>query len=402
MISREYYVEKIMSFIDKPLIKVITGMRRTGKSSIMKLLIDNLIKIGIPNNNIVYLNMESLNNEKFRDIYVLNEFIMKHKKSSSANLYLFIDEVQEIMSWEKLINSLLSEGNIDIIITGSNSKLLSGELSTYLTGRYVEFHIYPLSFLEFLRFRNIKEYSDSDFYDFIKYGGLPGIHQIEFEFDFIIQYLSSVNDSIIFKDVVMRNNIRDSSLLEKLIIFIASNIGNIFSARSIADYLKKERRTLGIETIYNYIKYLETAFFINKVERYDILGKKFLETHEKYYLTDIGLRNAMLGFKENDINAYLENIVYLELRKRGYTVYIGKIDNYEIDFIADRNNEKIYIQVAYLLADENIREREYRPLYKINDNYPKYILTMDKMPETNTDGIIRRYFPDFLIAESHP
>ncbi|HOV12956.1 MAG TPA: ATP-binding protein [Spirochaetota bacterium] len=400
MISRDYYLQKIMPFIDKPLIKVITGMRRSSKSSIMKLLIDNLINNGILKDNIIYINMELLSNEKFSDIHLLNDYIMEYKKKSLANLYLFIDEIQEIVSWEKLVNSLLSDGNIDIIITGSNSKLLSGELSTFLTGRYIEFHIFPLSFSEFLTFRNIGEYSDSDFYDFIKYGGLPGIHQIEFEFDFIIQYLSSVNDSIIFKDVVMRNNIRDSSLLEKLIIFIASNIGNIFSARSIADYLKKERRSLGIETIYNYIKYLETAFFINKVERYDILGKKLLETHEKYYLTDIGLRNAMLGFRENDINAYLENIVYLELKKRDYDIYIGKIDNYEIDFIAERNSEKIYIQVAYLLADENIREREYRPFYKIKDNYPKYILTMDKTPTTNTDGIIRKYLPDFLIEES--
>ncbi|MBP7553194.1 MAG: ATP-binding protein [Spirochaetes bacterium] len=397
MISREHYIEKIMPFIDKPLIKVITGMRRTGKSTIMKLLIENLVGRNISRERIIYLNMESLDNEKFRDINVLNEFIKEQKKAVSGGLYLFIDEVQEIRSWEKLVNSLLSEGNIDIIITGSNSRLLSGELSTYLTGRYVEFHIYPLTFSEFMRFRNIINYSDNDFYDFIKFGGLPGIHQIEYNVEPIYQYLSSVSDSIIFKDVVMRNNIRDSSLLEKLIIFIASNIGNIFSARSVADYLKKERRTLGIETIYNYIKYLETAFYINKVERYDIAGKKYLETHEKYYLTDVGLLNASLGYKENSINAYLENIVYLELKKRAYQVYIGKIDDYEIDFIAEKSNEKVYIQVAYLLADEKIREREYRPFYKINDNYPKFVLTMDKIPSNNTDGIIRKYIPDFLI-----
>ncbi len=396
MISREHYIEKIMPFIDKPLIKVITGMRRTGKSTIMKLLIENLVGRNISRERIIYLNMESLDNEKFRDINVLNEFIKEQKKAVSGGLYLFIYEVQEIRSWEKLVNSLLSEGNIDIIITGSNSRLLSGELSTYLTGRYVEFHIYPLTFSEFMRFRNIINYSDNDFYDFIKFGGLPGIHQIEYNVEPIYQYLSSVSDSIIFKDVVMRNNIRDSSLLEKLIIFIASNIGNIFSARSVADYLKKERRTLGIETIYNYIKYLETAFYINKVERYDIAGKKYLETHEKYYLTDVGLLNASLGYKENSINAYLENIVYLELKKRAYQVYIGKIDDYEIDFIAEKSNEKVYIQVAYLLADEKIREREYRPFYKINDNYPKFVLTMDKIPSNNTDGIIRKYIPDFL------
>lgn len=341
--------------------------------------------------------MELLDNQNLKDIMTLNSFIQNLSKQYPEGLYLFIDEVQEINSWEKLINSLLSGGNIDIFITGSNSRLLSGELSTYLTGRYVEFHIYPLTFHEFLQFRNITHYSETDFYDFIQYGGLPGIHQIEYKPEPVYQYLSSVSDSIIFKDVVMRNNIRDAALLEKLIIFITSNTGNIFSARSVADYLKKERRSLGVETIYNYLHHLETAFYINKVERYDIAGKRYLETHEKYYLTDIGLMNATLGYKENLINAYLENIIYLELKKRGYEVCIGKIDNYEIDFIAENNQGKLYIQVAYLLSDENVREREFRPLYKINDNHQKYVLTMDKTPTSNTEGIIRKYIPDFLL-----
>lgn len=397
VIKREDYIEKIKPFIDKPLIKVITGMRRTGKSTLLKLIIEDLINRKVDRERIIYLNMELLENQRFKDIHAINRFLQEKLKLTQSKLYFFIDEIQEIYSWEKLINSLLTAGNIDIFITGSNSKLLSGELTTYLTGRYVEFHVYPLTFKEFLKFRNTAQYDKTSFYDYLKYGGLPGIHQIEYSSEPIYQYLSSVSDSIIYKDVVTRHSIRDVALLEKLIIFIGSNIGNIFSARSISEYLKKERRSLGVETIYNYIKYLEAGFYINKVERYNIEGKRYLETFEKYYVTDIGLLHATIGYKENLLNAYLENIIYLELKKRGYNVCIGKMGNYEVDFIAENRLGKIYVQVSYSLYDENVREREYRPLYKIKDNYPKFVLTMDKTPLSNAEGIIRQYIPDFLL-----
>ena len=397
VIKREDYIEKIKPFIDKPLIKVITGMRRTGKSTLLKLIIEDLINRKVDRERIIYLNMELLENQRFKDIHAINRFLQEKLKLTQSKLYFFIDEIQEIYSWEKLINSLLTAGNIDIFITGSNSKLLSGELTTYLTGRYVEFHVYPLTFKDFLKFRNTDQYAKTSFYDYLKYGGLPGIHQIEYSSEPIYQYLSSVSDSIIYKDVVTRHSIRDVALLEKLIIFIGSNIGNIFSARSISEYLKKERRSLGVETIYNYIKYLEAGFYINKVERYNIEGKRYLETFEKYYVTDIGLLHATIGYKENLLNAYLENIIYLELKKRGYNVCIGKMGNYEVDFIAENRLGKIYVQVSYSLYDENVREREYRPLYKIKDNYPKFVLTMDKTPLSNAEGIIRQYIPDFLL-----
>lgn len=309
---------------------------------------------------------------------------------------MLIDEVQEISDWEKIVSSLLMEKAADIYITGSNSKLLSGELASLVAGRYAEFHIYPLGYSEFCIFRNSKGNPDNYFQEFITMGGFPGIHQLEFHSDIIYQYLNAIKDSVVLKDIVLRNKIRDIQLLEKIILFLADNIGNIFSARSIADYFKNERRIMGIETVYNYIKYLESAFIIYKASRYDLKGKKLLETNEKYYMADLGLRHALLGYREKDINSFLENIVYLEMRKRGFHIMIGKWDNLEVDFVCEKGNERVYIQVCYLLANDSIRERELKPFYKIKDNYPKFILSMDRIPEGNTDGIRRVYLPRFL------
>lgn len=375
-------------------------MRRTGKSTIMQLLINHLIESGVEKEQILFINMELLENSFLVDISELDKFVQRHKNKSGKKLYLFIDEIQEIKNWEKAINSFYANGQVDIYITGSNSNLLSGELATLLTGRYVEFLIYPLVFSEYLLFRN-KEMQTTDlFNEFLKYGGMPGIHHIEFKEAEIYQYLSAIRDSVVLKDVIKRNNIRDVSLLEKIMQFIFDNIGNVFSGRKVTDYFKKERRLLAHETVYNYLKYLENAFIINKVQRFDLRGKKLLETNEKYYLADIGLGHTLLGYRESNINAYLENIVFIELLYRGYDVKIGKFEDYEIDFIAQKPGEKLYIQVCYLISDDNVRTREIRPFSKISDNYPKYLLSMDSIPESSDDGILRRFIPTWLLELS--
>ena len=396
MYSRQRYIDKIIPFIDKPLIKVITGMRRSGKSTILKLLTLHLEYMGISSERIIYISMESIDNSSFLDYLELHRFVKEKKKKTKGKLYIFIDEVQEVYCWEKLVNSLLADEDADVYVTGSNSKLLSGEFATLISGRYIELNVYPLTFSEYSFFREHAKEKSVLFNEFLQYGGMPGIHSLYLQKDNVYQYLSAVSDSVILKDVVARNKIRDVGLLSKLLLFVADNIGNTFSGRNIAKYLKNQRRSLSVETIYNYMSYLETALIINSVPRYDLKGKKLLETCEKYYFTDLGFRHVLLGYKEQDINAYLENIVYIELRERGYSVTIGKFDNYEIDFIAKKYDQMIYVQVCYLLADNKVRERETRVLNKIRDNYPKYLLTMDKVPESNINGIIHQYLPDWL------
>jgi len=372
-------------------------MRRTGKSTMLQLIIAKLAESGAAQKRLVYINMESMDNTHFCDPYVLHTYIKKQKHAVGEKLYLFIDEIQEIPGWEKAINSFLADDDADIFITGSSSKLLAGELADLLTGRYIEIPVYPLVLSEFAYFRYKETAENNLFEEFLRVGGMPGIHHLDFQEIWIYQYLAAVRDSVMLKDVIKRNNIRNIALLEKIVLFVSNNIGNINSARKIADYFKKEFRSLGHETVYNYLRYLEEACIINKVSRYDIKGKKHLEVSEKYYLTDIGLGHAFSGYKDSMISAYLENIVFLELRYRGYEIYIGKLDNLEIDFIARRKSEILYIQVSYLLADDTVRAREFRPLYAVKDNYPKLVLTMDKLPASSEDGIIRQYLPDWLL-----
>ena len=312
-------------------------------------------------------------------------------------IYLVVDEVQEIAKWEKGIVSLFTENMADIYISGSNARLLSSELATLITGRYLEFHIYGLSFSEFLLFKNKTEPKEAEFFEYIRYGGFPGIHHSILDDEVVYQYISSLFDSIILKDVVRRYNIRNIALLEKIINFIFDNIGNVFSGKRVADFLKKERRSISVETIYNYIKYLESPYAIHRVPRFDLKGKRYLEAQEKYYLGDIGLRHALLGFREGDISAILENIVYLELKRRGFNIFIGKYDNKEIDFVAEKDNYRCYIQVCYLLESERTIEREFSILKKIKDNYPKYVLSMDRFWGNDVDGIDRIRIIDFLI-----
>ena len=404
MIKRELYLKKIRNFIDKPVIKVITGMRRSGKSMILKLISQELLEKGISSQNIIYINFESLMFSDLTEFKSLYNHIIEKSQTLTEKVYILLDEIQEVEHWEKAVNSFMVDLDCDIYITGSNANLLSSELATYIAGRYVEIKVYPLSFKEYIDFAKIQNpqniLSNEDYFEqYLQFGGLPGIHNFSYDKSNIYQYLSDIYSSILLKDVVAKNNIRDVELLERIILYIFDNIGNTFSAKNVSDFLKSQGRKLSRETVYNYLKALESAYIISPVQRYDIKGKAHLETKEKFYLTDLGFRHAKLGYRPNDIAGYLENIIYLELIRRKYTVNIGKLGTKEIDFIGTLENEKLYIQVTYLLASPETVEREFSPLKKIEDNYPKYVLSMDNLGEYNIDGIVRKRIIDFLLEE---
>ncbi len=405
MIKRELYLKKIRNFIDKPVIKVITGMRRSGKSMILKLISQELLERGISSQNIIYINFESLMFSDLTEFRALYNHVIENSQTLTGKIYILLDEIQEVEHWEKAVNSFMVDLDYDIYITGSNANLLSSELATYIAGRYVEIKVYPLSFKEYIDFAKIQNpqniLSNEDYFEqYLQFGGLPGIHNFSYDKSNIYQYLSDIYSSILLKDVVAKNNIRDVELLERIILYIFDNIGNTFSAKNISDFLKSQGRKLSRETVYNYLKTLESAYIISPVQRYDIKGKAHLETMKKFYLTDLGFRHAKLGYRPNDIAGYLENIIYLELIRRKYTVNIGKLGTKEIDFIGTLENEKLYIQVTYLLASPETVEREFSPLKKIEDNYPKYVLSMDNLGEYNIDGIVRKRIIDFLLEES--
>lgn len=404
MIKRESYINEIKKFMNKPIIKVITGMRRSGKSIILKLISEELINEGVSSNNIIYINFESLMFSELTDFKKFYNYIIEKSQTLQGKIYILLDEIQEVEHWEKAINSFMVDLNCDIYITGSNANLLSSELATYIAGRYVEIKIYPLSFKEYIEFAKIqnpnKILSNEEYFEqYLQFGGLPGIHNFDYEKENIYQYLSDIYNSVLLKDVIARNGIRDIELLERVVLYILDNIGNTFSAKNISDFLKSQGRKLSRETVYNYLKALENAYIISKVQRYDIRGKALLETQEKFYLMDLGLRHSKLGYRANDIAGYLENIIYLELMRRKYTVNIGKLSTKEVDFIGTLRDEKLYIQVTYLLATPETIEREFYPLKNINDNYPKYVLSMDNLERYNIDGIIRERIIDFLLND---
>ena len=356
--------------MDKPVIKVITGMRRSGKSMILKLISKELEENGINKENIIFINFESLMFAELTNFKNLYSYIIDKSQNITGKIYILLDEIQEVDSWEKAINSLLVDLNCDIYITGSNANLLSSELATYIAGRYVEINVFPLSFKEFIEFSKIqnpqKIYTTEEYFEqYLKFGGLPAIHNFSQDKTSIYQYLTDIYNSVLLKDVISRNNIRDIEL--------------------------------STETVYNYLKALENAYIISKVQRYDIKGKSILETQEKFYLLDLGLKHSQLGYRANDIAGYLENIIYLELLRRKYNVNIGKLKTKEIDFIGQKENEKLYIQVTYLLASDDTIEREFAPLKDIKDNYPKYVLSMDNLTKFNINGIERKKIIDFLF-----
>jgi predicted AAA+ superfamily ATPase len=394
-------MEKVRLFIDKPVVKVITGMRRSGKSVILKLLREELSRRRIRPEQILYLNFESLGTASLRDADALYAFVVNLARQQHRRFYIMLDEIQRINNWEQAIASFRVDLNCDIYITGSNSSLLSADIAALLAGRYVEIRIHPLSFAEHLNFtaamgENEGKDLNRQFADYLRWGGLPGIHEMNINTDAVTPYLLDIYNSVLLKDVISRHRIRDTELLERTICFLMDNVGSIFSAKRISDFLKSQNRRLSTETIYNYLDALEAAFLIRKVSRWDLKGKRLLETQEKYFFEDFGLKNAVLGYSENSISGLLENVVFLELRRRGYKVYVGQGANCEIDFIARRRDETAYFQVAYLLASPETIEREFAPLLNIRDNFPKYVLSMDEF-DFGRQGILHRHIRDWLL-----
>lgn len=401
MTKRELYIEKIKPFIDKDIIKVLTGIRRSGKSVMLKLIMEELKQNKIDEKQFININFENLINRELTTADKLHEYILKKASEIKKKCYIFLDEIQEVKDWEKCINSLRvnEEYDFDIYITGSNAKLLSGELSTYLAGRYVEFVIYPFSFKEFLEtLKSIQQdvSTREAFQKYVKFGGMPFLYNLAFEEEASLQYLKDIYLSIILKDITQRNKIRDTDMLERVISYLIMNVGNNFSATSISKFFKSENRKVSVETILNYIKAAEESFLIYRVSRDDLIGKKVLNVNEKYYIADHGMREAILGSNQRDINQIFENIIYLELLRKGYNVRVGKVDNLEVDFVCTKGNEKIYVQVAYLLASSETIEREFTSLEKINDNYPKYVISMDEF-DMSRNGIIHINIIDFLM-----
>ncbi len=363
----------------------------------MKLLQESLTEQGIPEKSIISINLDTIEAEPLLNFKSLYRHIKK-LSPRAGKTYVMIDEVQECEQWERTVESLFDDPRYDIYITGSNAQMLSSELATKLSGRYVEFPIYSLGFSEYLAFMgHAEEDAYNQFPRFLKTGGFPALHHFDHDEEVIYQYIESLYNTILLKDIIKRHNLRNVALLENITRYTFDNIGNIFSSKRIADYVKSQRMSVGVETVQNYLSYIVDTYALHKVKRYDIKGKRLLEIHEKYYLGDVGLRHALLGYREGDIAGMLENIVYLELRRRGYTVHIGKQGTLEVDFIAERANEKRYIQVAYLLSEKATLARELKPLKAINDNYPKFLLTTDTLFGQDIEGISRLNIVDFLL-----
>ena len=401
MIKREKYIQKIRPFINKDLIKVLTGMRRSGKSVMLDLIKEELLSSEVDPSQFISINFENMNNTHLCDAVSLHNEIIKLSASIKGKTYLFFDEIQEVKNWEKCINSLRIELDCDIYITGSNANLLSSELATYLAGRYVEFVIYPFSFSEFIELYNTIHPGTTNqqlFNEYLMYGGMPYLANLNYNKEAVNRYLLDLFNSVELKDIVKRNKIRDIDILERILAFVTKNIGTTFSATSISKYLKNEGCSISPETILNYIKACVSAYLFYPVKRMDLRGKKVLTVNEKYYIADHGIREAVYGGNQTDIQLVLENIVYMELLRRGYTIHIGKIDNKEINFICEKQNNKIYIQVTYLLASQETIDREFKVYDTIKDNYPKYVLSLDPF-NMSQKGNIHRNIIDFLLEE---
>ena len=401
MIKRELYMKRIRQFIGSDIIKVMTGIRRCGKSVMLELIKQELIESGVNPTQFISINFEDLSFSHLQTAQSLHDEITSRAKEIGGKVYLFFDEIQEVKDWEKCINSFRVSLDSDIYITGSNAKLLSGELATYLGGRYVEFVIYPFSFGEFIELYHPINPDVSIQQCFQKYlitGGMPYLANIRYADEPSKQYLHDLFNSVQLKDIVKRNKIRDVDLLERIIAYVIANVGTTFSASSLAKFLKSEQRTVAPETILNYIKYCCDAYLFYQVKRVDLQGKQILSTNEKYYIADHGIREAVYGGNMRDINLILENIVYLELLRRGYKVTVGKTRNKEIDFVCDKHGEKLYVQVTYLLASEDTIKREFGAYDTIQDNFPKYVVSLDEF-DMSRNGIKHQNIRDFLLAE---
>lgn len=401
MIKRELYMKRIRPFIGADIIKVMTGIHRCGKSVMLELIKQELIESGVNPTQFISINFEDLSFSHLQTAQSLHDEITSRAKEIGGKVYLFFDEIQEVKDWEKCINSFRVSLDCDIYITGSNAKLLSGELATYLGGRYVEFVIYPFSFGEFIELYHPINPDVSIQQCFQKYlitGGMPYLANIRYADEPSKQYLHDLFNSVQLKDIVKRNKIRDVDLLERIIAYVIANIGTTFSASSLAKFLKSEQRTVAPEAILNYIKYCCDAYLFYQVKRVDLQGKQILSTNEKYYIADHGIREAVYGGNMRDINQILENIVYLELLRRGYKVTVGKTREKEIDFVCDKHGEKLYVQVTYLLASEDTIKREFGAYDTIHDNFPKYVVSLDEF-DMSRNGIKHQNIRDFLLAE---
>ena len=409
MIKRTKYLQKIIPFIDKPLIKVIIGVRRSGKTVLLSQVREHIQTAGIENERIVDINFESFANRKYQTANALYEHVLQKSKAvSGKRLYLFFDEIQEVSDWQKVINSFSVDIDCDIYITGSNSNLLSGELATYIAGRYVHFTVYPFTFSEYLQLKDGAGTTspmsfpagltseETYFDDYLRFGGLPQRFLLEDE-QSIRVYLDDVFNTIVVKDIIARNKISDVDLLRRLTAFLLENVGNPFSANAICNKLKSEGVKTTVATLMNYISAIKNAMVVLTAPRYDLKGKALLSTNEKYYAADLGLRNNVKSSDLVDYNKLYENIIFIEMLSRGYEIHVGKIGDYEVDFICLKGREKIYIQVAYLLADRSVIEREFRPLLKIEDNFPKYVVSGDKHDFSN-NGIIHKNIIEFLLS----
>lgn len=401
MIKREMYMSRIRPFIGTELIKVMTGIRRCGKSVMLELIKQELIESGVDSAQFISINFEDMNYAHLRTAKALHDEITKKAADIDGKIYLFFDEIQEVKDWEKCINSFRVSLNCDIYVTGSNAKLLSGELATYLGGRYVEFIIYPFSFAEFLELYKTIEPDESIQKRFQKYllsGGMPYLANIRYADEPSKQYLHDLFNSVQLKDIVKRNKIRDVDLLERIIAYVIANVGNTFSAASLAKFLKSEQRAVAPETILNYIKYCCDAYLFYQVKREDLQGKQILASNEKYYIADHGIREAVFGGNMKEINLTLENIVYLELLRRGYEVTVGRYGDKGIDFVCHKRDEKLYVQVTYLLASDETIQREFGAYDNIRDNFPKYVISLDEF-DMSRNGIKHRNIRDFLLAK---
>lgn len=395
-IFRNKYIEKIKKFIDKPIVKILTGMRRVGKSTILNIIKDQVLK-DVPDENKIYMNFESFEFFDIKDANALKDYLSEKLKYKEGKVYFFFDEIQLVKDWEKVINGLRVSHNCDIYITGSNSKLISGDLATLLAGRYVEFEIQPFTFDEFSEiYRSSNLNREELFQKFIKIGGIPGLKYFNLEEEVSQKYLNDIYNTVLVKDVLNYNNIRDVDIFNRILSFAMQNIGANFSASAIRNYLKSENRNISVDTVLNYLEYCNKAFVLKKVPRYDLGGKKLLKVDEKYYLTDHGFRQAMGFSNVKDIEKTLENIVYIELLSRGYNVKIGKVKDREIDFVAKKSEEISYFQIAYLMENEKTRDREFGAYDLVTDNYPKYVLSMDKL-DFSQRGIVHKNIIDFLL-----
>lgn len=397
------YVDKIMAYTDTPFVKILTGVRRCGKSTILKMIMQELeTKRNVLPERIVSYRFDSM---EYEDMTAKQMFIeLKKRISKDGRTYFFLDEMQEIKDWEKVVNSLASDYDVDIYITGSNSRMMSSEIATYLTGRYVSFRIYTLSFSEYLLFKSSYAKVDEpkkELVNFVRLGGFPATHLQKYTQDEVYTIVRDIYNSTIFSDIVKRNQVRKIDQLERVVKYTFNNVGNTFSAKSISDYLKSEKRKLDNETVYSYLEKLEKAYLLHRCSRYDLRGKEILKTQEKFYLADTSLRYSVLGYNSDTVASSLENVVYLELCRRGYDVQIGKTPDGEIDFVATKQNNKLYVQVTQEIKSEKTEKREYERLLEIRDNYPKYVLTTDDFSGGNYLGIKTMHIADFLLSQEY-